>query len=69
MSSTPPTNADPCLRCRTVMVAAQIRNMRVYVQPGEDFSLGDSTRAAVLVCPACGSVELRAENPELFRKK
>jgi hypothetical protein len=56
-----------CLSCHVPMVPAQVRNIRVYIQPGGSFWSTKGVETEIFVCPQCGRIDSRVADLTLFR--
>jgi hypothetical protein len=48
------------------MTPARVRQMRVMVQPRDGFLSRAGTEVSMFVCPQCGRLSARVDDPELF---
>lgn len=58
---------NACLRCDTPMVRADNEDKFTLYKYG--LMLRKSTEVTYFVCPNCGCVEMRVDNPHIFTKK
>ena len=64
-SATP--NPNFCIRCNTEMVRADNEEKIKLYKYG--LILRKSTEATYYVCPNCGYVEMKVDNPSIFKQK